>query len=132
MVGGAQSKFEFCDVLNLESKTLYFAKIGSKSSAMSHLLEQVRRTEELFFAPGDSSYRKALERVIKTHHKGTRTDWLQTKPKNGDWNLCLVSLGRKKEDLPFSRSVDWPDCIVNYADKAMRSPFSTFEPGWEA
>jgi len=101
LVGGAQSKFEFCDTLHLQSKTLYFAKIASKSSGMSHLLEQVRRTEELFFAPGDTSYRKALERVIKTHHRGTPTDWLDQKPKNDDWNLCLVSLGRKKEDLPF-------------------------------
>ena len=101
MVGGKQSKLEFCDTLHLQSKTLYFAKIASKSSGMSHLLEQTRRTEELFFAPGDSSYREALERVIKTHHKGTPADWLEVKPKNGDWNLCLVSLGRKKEDLPF-------------------------------
>jgi uncharacterized protein (TIGR04141 family) len=101
MMGGKQSKLEFCDTLHLQSKTLYFAKIASKSSGMSHLLEQTRRTEELFFAAGDSSYRKALERVIKTHHKGTPTDWLETKPKNGDWNLCLVSLGRKKEELPF-------------------------------
>jgi uncharacterized protein (TIGR04141 family) len=101
MLGGAQSKFEFCDVLHLDSRTLYFAKIASKSSGMSHLFEQTRRTEELFFAPGDSSYRKALERVIKTHHRGTPTDWLETKPKHGDWNLCLVSLGRKKEALPF-------------------------------
>ena len=100
-VGGAQSKFEFCDVLHLESKTLYFAKIPSKSSGMSHLLEQTRRTAELFFAPGDSTYRKALARVIRTHHKGVPTAWLDEKPKNGDWNLCLISLGRKKEDLPF-------------------------------
>jgi uncharacterized protein (TIGR04141 family) len=101
MIGGKQSKLEFCDTLHLQSKTLYFAKIASKSSGMSHLLEQTRRTEELFFAPGDGSYRKALERVIKTHHKGTPTEWLGTKPKNGDWNLCLVSLGRKREELPF-------------------------------
>jgi len=100
-VGGAQSKFEFCDVLHLASKTLYFAKIPSKSSSMSHLLEQTRRTAELFFAPGDSTYRKALAHVIRTHHKGVPTAWLDEKPKNGDWNLCLVSLGRKKEDLPF-------------------------------
>jgi uncharacterized protein (TIGR04141 family) len=100
-VGGAQSKFEFCDVLHLGNKTLYFAKIPSKSSGMSHLLEQTRRTAELFFAPGDSTYRKALARVMKTHHKGVPTAWLDEKPRNGDWNLCLVSLGRKKEDLPF-------------------------------
>jgi len=101
VVGGNQSKFEFCDTLHLQSKTLYFAKIPSKSSGMSHLLEQTRRTAELFFAPGDSTYRKALARAIKTHHKGVPTDWLAEKPRNGDWNLCLVSLGRKKEDLPF-------------------------------
>jgi uncharacterized protein (TIGR04141 family) len=101
MVGANQSKFEFCDTLHLQSKTLYFAKIPSKSSGMSHLLEQTRRTAELFFAPGDSTYRKALARAIKTHHKGVSTDWLAEKPRNGDWNLCLVSLGRKKEDLPF-------------------------------
>jgi uncharacterized protein (TIGR04141 family) len=101
MFGGDQSKFEFCDVLHLQSKTLYFAKIPSKSSGMSHLLEQTRRTAELFFAPGDSAYRKALARVIKAHHKGVATDWLENKPKNGDWNLCLVSLGRRKENLPF-------------------------------
>jgi uncharacterized protein (TIGR04141 family) len=100
-VGGNQSKFEFCDTLHLQSRTLYFAKIPSKSSGMSHLLEQTRRTAELFFAPGDSTYRKALARSIKTHHKGAPTDWLAEKPRNGDWNLCLVSLGRKKEDLPF-------------------------------
>jgi uncharacterized protein (TIGR04141 family) len=101
MVGGAQSKFEFCDVLHLETKTLYFAKIPSKSSGMSHLLEQTRRTAELFFAPGDSTYRQALVRVMKTHHKGVPTNWIENKPKNGDWNLCLVSLGKNQNDLPF-------------------------------
>jgi uncharacterized protein (TIGR04141 family) len=40
MVGGKHSKLEFCDTLHLQSKTLYFAKIASKSSGMSHLLEQ--------------------------------------------------------------------------------------------
>jgi uncharacterized protein (TIGR04141 family) len=38
--GGAQSKFEFCDLLHTESKTLFFAKIPSKSTGMSHLIEQ--------------------------------------------------------------------------------------------
>lgn len=99
--GGNQSKFEFCDIVHLGSKTLYFAKIGSKSSGMSHLLEQTRRTAELFFEPGDSGYRKKLEQSVKAHVHGVKTDWLQSKPRNGDWNLCLVSLGRKKEDLPF-------------------------------
>src|SRR5208282_603478 len=47
--GGGQSKFEFCDTLNLKNKTLYFAKIPSKSSGVSHLVEQVRRTVELTF-----------------------------------------------------------------------------------
>jgi uncharacterized protein (TIGR04141 family) len=52
---------------------------------------------------GDAVHQAAQKvgSVIKTHHKGTPTDWLEAKPKNGDWNLCLVSLGRKKEELPF-------------------------------
>jgi uncharacterized protein (TIGR04141 family) len=101
MFGGGQSKLEFCDVFHLGSKTLYFAKIASKSASMSHLLEQVRRTAELFFAPGDSSYREKLIQVLKAHHKSVPTQWLETKPKNGDWHLSLVSLGKDKNDLPF-------------------------------
>jgi uncharacterized protein (TIGR04141 family) len=123
MVGGKQSKLEFCDTLHLQSKTLYFAKIGSKSSGMSHLLEQTRRTEELFFAPGDSSYRKALERVIKTHHKGTPTEWLETKPKNGDWN----PLAGKRRNFLFSQNAGWPDCAVNYEGKDTKSHSSQFD-----
>ncbi len=37
--GGGQSQFEFCDILHLESRTLYFVKNGSRSSGMSHLYE---------------------------------------------------------------------------------------------
>jgi uncharacterized protein (TIGR04141 family) len=29
------------------------------------------------------------------------TNWIENKPKNGDWNLCLVSLGKNQNDLPF-------------------------------
>ena len=49
MVGGGQSKFEFCDFLCLKSKTLFFAKIASRSSDCSHLVEQVRSTISLEF-----------------------------------------------------------------------------------
>jgi len=72
-----------------------------KSSGMSHLLEQTRRTAELFFAPGDSTYRQALVRVMKTHHKGVPTNWIENKPKNGDWK-SLPGLSRQEQnDLPF-------------------------------
>ena len=98
--GGGQSQLEFCDVLHLASRTLYFAKIASRSSGMSHLLEQVRRTAELLFSQ-DQSYRDELIAIIKKHYKGLDTKWLTSRPRQGDWNLCLVSLGKAKEKLPF-------------------------------
>lgn len=98
--GGGQSKFEFCDIFHPKSKTLYFAKIPSKSSGMSHLVEQVRRTAELLFS-ADGAYRKELTKVFHKYHKGADTDWLKARPKHGDWNLCLVSLGKTVPKLPF-------------------------------
>ncbi len=98
--GGGQSKFEFCDLLHMQSKTLYFAKIASKSSGMSHLVEQVRRTAELLFS-ADGTYRQELIKVFKKQHKGEDTEWLKSKPRNSDWNLCLVSLGKSIAQLPF-------------------------------
>jgi uncharacterized protein (TIGR04141 family) len=98
--GGGQSKFEFCDVLHLGSKTLYFAKIPSKSSGVSHLVEQVRRTAELMFGD-DPEFRKAVQQCMKKYHKGEDAAWLDTRPKNSDWNLCMVSLGKSAMDLPF-------------------------------
>lgn len=98
--GGGQSKFEFCDIFHPKSKTLYFAKIPSKSSGMSHLVEQVRRTAELLFS-ADGAYRKELTKVFQKYHKGANTDWLNMRPKHGEWNLCLVSLGKPALKLPF-------------------------------
>jgi uncharacterized protein (TIGR04141 family) len=98
--GGGQSQLEFCDILHLSSRTLYFAKIPSRSSGMSHLLEQVRRTAELLFSQ-DQNYRHELTTVIKKHHKGMDTTWLASRPRQGEWNLCLVSLGKTKDRLPF-------------------------------
>ena len=98
--GGGHSQLEFCDVLHLNSKTLYFAKIPTKSSGMSHLVEQVRRTTELFFSP-DDEYRKELKRLTKVLHKGLHIDWLETRPRQGDCNICLVCLGKTAAQLPF-------------------------------
>ena len=98
--GGGQSKFEFCDILHMKSKTLFFAKIPSKSSGMSHLVEQVRRTAELLFS-SDGAYRKELTKVFKKYHQGTDTNWLSARPRHGDWNICLVSLGKPALRLPF-------------------------------
>jgi uncharacterized protein (TIGR04141 family) len=100
LYGGGQSKFEFCDILHLASKTLYFAKIANRSSGMSHLVEQVRRTTELLFGE-DSDFRRAVRESMKKHHKGEDSSWLDSRPKNSDWNLCMVSLGRSAIDLPF-------------------------------
>ena len=98
--GGDHSQLEFCDLLHLDSKTLYFAKIPTKSSGMSHLVEQVRRTTELFFSP-DDEYRKELKRITKAQRNGLPIDWLETRPRQGDWNICLVSLGKAAAQLPF-------------------------------
>ena len=98
--GGGQSKFEVCDILHLGSKTLYFTKIPNKSSGISHLVEQVRRTTELMFAE-DGDFRKAVQQSMKKYRKGQDTSWLDSRPKNSDWNLCMVSLGKSAMDLPF-------------------------------
>ncbi len=98
--GGRQSKFEWCDLVHQDSRTLVFVKIVSKSSGMSHLVEQVRRTVELFFST-DPSYRQQLRGVFATHYPEIDCEWLDHRPQNGEWNLCLASLGRPALDLPF-------------------------------
>ena len=98
--GGGQSKFEFCDLADGTGRVLYFVKICSKSSGMSHLLEQARRTAELLFS-GDDAYRKKLTRVFEKHHPKVDRTWLKSRPRNGEWQLCLVSLGRPASQLPF-------------------------------
>jgi uncharacterized protein (TIGR04141 family) len=98
--GDGYSRFEFCDFLDQKTKTLFFAKIASKSSGMSHLVEQVRRTRELLFST-DGSYRRVLAKVFKKYHPTVDADWLKARPANDDWNLRLVSLGRPKDKLPF-------------------------------
>jgi len=98
--GGGQSRFEFCDFLHQKTKTLFFAKIPSKSSGMSHLVEQVRRTAELLFST-DRAYRQKLASVFATYHPKADASWLESRPSNGDWNLCMVSLGRTANKLPF-------------------------------
>lgn len=98
--GGNHSKFEFCDFLDLKTKTLFFVKIPTQSSGMSHLVEQTRRTAELLFST-DDGYRKELVKVFGKYHKNVDTSWLESRPRNGTWNLCLVSLGKNAMQLPF-------------------------------
>jgi uncharacterized protein (TIGR04141 family) len=98
--GGGLSQFEFCDLVNLQGRTLYFAKIVAKSSGMSHLIEQVRRTAQLLFSV-DDGYRKKVTALFKKHHPGADVDWLKSRPRHGDWNLGMVSLGKPASKLPF-------------------------------
>ncbi|MBL6615461.1 MAG: TIGR04141 family sporadically distributed protein [Reyranella sp.] len=98
--GGGRSRFEFCDLMHLGTRRLYFVKVPSKSSGMSHLVEQTRRTVELFFGP-DPGFRKALQRTIKKHNPRADTSWTTMRPRPGDWKLCLVSMGRSASLLPF-------------------------------
>lgn len=98
--GGGQSRFEFCDLMHLGTKRLYFVKVPSKSSGMSHLVEQTRRTVELFFGP-DPGFRTALEKKIKKLNAKADTTWTKTRPRPGEWKLCFVSMGRSAAQLPF-------------------------------
>jgi hypothetical protein len=41
----------------------------------------------------DGAYRKELTKVFQKYHKGADTDWLEARPKHGEWNLCLVFSG---------------------------------------
>ena len=98
--GGGQSKFEFCDLLHPQSQTMYFVKMVSKSSGMSHLVEQVRRTSELVFS-ADVAFRAKLKAKFAALHKEADASWLDSRPRHSDWALCLISLGQRVTDLPF-------------------------------
>jgi uncharacterized protein (TIGR04141 family) len=98
--GQAKSKFEFCDILHLPTKTLYFVKHPTRSASVSHLSEQLRRTAELFFGH-DQSYRVALAVAMKKAGKGWDTSWTNSKPLRHEWTLCLVSMGTPMAKLPF-------------------------------
>jgi uncharacterized protein (TIGR04141 family) len=96
--GGGSSQFEFCDMFHLPSKTLYFVKQPSKSTGVSHLCEQVRRTVELFFSV-DDGFRKKLVDKTKKLYPSLDLTWLNQRPRNGDWNLCLVLMGKEAKDI---------------------------------
>lgn len=98
--GGGASRFEFCDIMHLPSKTLYFVKHPVGSTGVSHLCEQVRRTAETFFDT-DPMYRNKLADRVNAVGKGWDTAWLTTQPKRHEWNLCLVLMGKQLHNLPF-------------------------------
>ena len=98
--GGAQSKFEFCDMMHPPTRTLYFVKHPTASAGVSHLCEQVRRTIENFFST-DPSYRDSLRARIETIGRGWDVTWLNTRPRRHEWNLCLVLMGKNPAQLPF-------------------------------
>jgi uncharacterized protein (TIGR04141 family) len=98
--GGSQSQFEFCDLLHMDTRTLLFAKIVSRSSGMSHLTEQIRRTSQLLFST-DDGYRRELVTLFTRHFPTTDRTWLESRPRQGDWHLCMVSLGKRAAQLPF-------------------------------
>lgn len=98
--GGGRSRFEFCDIMHLPSKTLYFVKHPAGSAGVSHLCEQVRRTAEIFFSQ-DPDYRKNLIERVKVMGKGWAIDWMEAQPKRHEWQLCLVLMGKELDQLPF-------------------------------
>lgn len=98
--GGGASRFEYCDIMHLPTKTLYFVKHPVGSAGVSHLCEQVRRTAELFFDMDPSYRRKLAEKVIGVG-RGWSTDWLNERQKPHEWDLCLVLMGKQVDALPF-------------------------------
>jgi uncharacterized protein (TIGR04141 family) len=98
--GGGRSKFEFCDLMDVNAKRLYFVKIPTRSSGMSHLIEQTRRTVELFFSP-DNGFRSKLAAQILKRDSKADVSWTSARPRPGDWKLCLVSMGKQPLGLPF-------------------------------
>jgi uncharacterized protein (TIGR04141 family) len=98
--GGGKSRFEFCDLMHLDTKTLYFVKQPSGSVSVSHLCEQLRRTVENFFST-DGAFRKKLTDSISKHDKTKDTSWLLNRPQRHEWNLCLVSMGKPATQFPF-------------------------------
>lgn len=98
--GGGQSKFEFCDLMHLQTKTLYFVKQPSASASVSHLCEQVRRTAENFFST-DNTFRKKLLNNIQAKDETKNISWLANRPQRHEWNLCLVSMGKQAAQFPF-------------------------------
>ena len=122
--GGGKSQFEFCDMFHPKGKVLVFAKIASRSSGMSHLVEQARRTRELLFST-DGTYRKELQGVFKKHHPAADRTWLNGRPQIQDWEFCLISLGRSAKELPFFAKCS----LMNlHADLRERGHKVTFGP----
>ena len=39
--------------------------------------------------------------LFKKHYPATDIQWLKSRPRQGDWNLFMVSLGRPASKLPF-------------------------------
>ena len=98
--GGGKSRFEFCDLMHLSTKTLYFVKHPSGSASVSHLCEQVRRTVENFFST-DDAFRKKLSQKILKDAPAQDVSWLGVRPQRHEWNLCLVSMGKNASQFPF-------------------------------
>lgn len=98
--GGGKSKFEFCDLMHIKTKTLYFVKQPSGSASVSHLCEQLRRTVENFFSM-DAEFRIKLANRITSLDKTKDTTWLGSRPHRHEWNLCLVSMGKPATQFPF-------------------------------
>lgn len=98
--GGGRSRFEFCDIMHLGTKTLYFVKQPSGSASVSHLCEQVRRTVENFFST-DPGFRGKLSANIIKQSAAQPVNWLASRPQRQDWTLCLVSMGKAATAFPF-------------------------------
>ena len=42
-----------------------------------------------------------LSELLKKYHPKADVKWLDVRPRQGDWDLCMVSLGATAAELPF-------------------------------
>jgi uncharacterized protein (TIGR04141 family) len=119
--GGGNSKIEFCDLLHLKTKTLYFVKKPSSASGLSHLVEQVRRTDENFFRV-DESFR--IDAAIKLMEMGhLDVSWLECRPKRTEWTICLVLMGKSLSELSFFSASALARLAKEYEEKGFTVVF---------
>jgi uncharacterized protein (TIGR04141 family) len=119
--GGGRSKIEFCDLLHLETKTLYFVKKPSAASGLSHLVEQVRRTDENFFRVDESFRIDAAAKLISIGH--SEVSWLESRPVRSEWTICLVLMGKKLSELSFFSQSALARLAKEYQEKGFKVAF---------
>lgn len=100
--GGGNSKIEFCDLYDFDSKTLVHVKKYGGSSVLSHLFNQGLVSGELMLS--DPAFRQKVNEKLPTAAHFTDND---EKPKAADFHIvyAIISGSTKTLDIPFFSKV---------------------------